>query len=88
MAVDNDEQLSSAIGVILRGHADIGKSIVGWEDVPTSSKDFCYARLGVSNVYVSLLISETTFSSFSLHNSDWICIAFGTVHSDCTSHKY
>ncbi|KAL6576307.1 hypothetical protein OROHE_000088 [Orobanche hederae] len=29
--VDKDEQLSSAIGVIVKGHADIGKAIVGWE---------------------------------------------------------
>ena len=55
MSVNGDEQFSSAIGIIARGHADIGKEVGGWEEVSSNSKDFCYARLGVSKVIIFLL---------------------------------
>ncbi|KAL6566582.1 hypothetical protein OROMI_014986 [Orobanche minor] len=50
--VDNNEQLSSAIGVIVRGHADIGKAIV------SNHKDFCYASLSQGTLRVQQIIDN------------------------------
>lgn len=50
----HDEQLSSAIGLIVKGHADLGKDITGWDGVPDTTKDFCYARLAVSKLVITI----------------------------------
>ena len=46
----NDDKFSSAIGVIVKGQALIGKDYVGWDAVPEDSQDLCYARLVVSKL--------------------------------------
>ncbi len=48
VAKENDEKLSSAIGVIVKAHAQIGEKIKGWDTVPVESKEFCYEKLAVS----------------------------------------
>ena len=44
----NDVALSSAIGVVVKAHAELGKTINGWDDVTAESKEYIMARIKVS----------------------------------------
>ena len=44
----NDAALSSTIGVVVKAHAELGKTINGWDDVTAESKEYIMARIKVS----------------------------------------